>query len=443
MIRETLTAIALAGQQALQRLSPRLAVKTQVTQVREWSFAMPNLGRVTVANSPIHQVYVGLSQPLARQVGRILGPLPAGQEALLEEFKQALVARVPANRPIGAWDILPPEGDVRVLRGVRSFILRQQTAAGNLYLMADVASRGEFESLRRGAWEEELAAHLLPPDIGRIDCVDEPAALQRLASFLVRLEHDLELLIPGADGNVYSCNGVLLRLVKQDQRYRMVLSLDLDKDLRRALGAGQELEGSFGAAGRVFRFRTTCAGTEGLNLDAAGELPCHLFELPARFHLDQRRRYFRIRPQQPLSVRYLPLPAEAAGDPGAPPETPAVEIPAEPPAEALEATVEDLSFSGAGLVFAGEPPRELQRGGLVGLWLAGNDLSQPLQLTGIVRRLATSPRGRGRCVTNLGIEFLVRTLRDRQSTQGIRQYVMTQQRLLLSRRGSETQLTLG
>ena len=445
MLRETLTAIAQAGQQALQRLSPKLTVSTPITQVREWSFAMPHLSRVTVANSPVHQIYCGLSQPLARQVGRYLGALPAGQEVLLEEFKQALVARLPVKRAIGAWEILPPTGEARVLRGVRSFILRQQTLAGNLYLMADVASRCEFESLRQPEWEEDLAAQLLPGDLARRDAIEEPAAVVRVASYLLRCEHDIELFVPGEDGNVYSCNGVLMRQVKRDARSVLLLSLDLDKDLRGSLRTGLELEGSFGAAGRVLRFRTVCLGAEGLTLEAAGELPCYAFEAPSRFHLDQRRRYFRVQPQQPLAARLVVLPPDLAGETVATPvevdapAAPAPAAPAEPPADALAAAVEDLSFSGAGLVVDGEPPAGLRLGAVLRLWLAGEDLHRPLVLTALVRRLTTSPRGRGRSATNLGVEFLVRDPLDRQSTQGVRQYVMSQQRRLLSSRSTSDQ----
>lgn len=425
MIRETLTAIGQAGRQALQGLGSRVEVRTQVNQVREWSFAMPNLGRVIVANSPLHQVYVGISQPLAQALGD-----PARQEVLLEAFKQALVQRIPSKRPIGSWEMLPFDPQPRVLRGVRSFILRQQTAVGNLYLMADLASRGEYESLRQGAWEEELAAKLLPRDLARIETIDSPAAVNRVGTYLARFEHDIELHVPGDEGTVHSGNGVLLQLGKLDDRMLMRLSLDLDRELRASLTPGLELEGSFGAAGRVFRFQTLCVGHSLLPLEGVGELPCTLFEMPERFSLDQRRRYFRVEPELPLLAELKVLPAPVDDDhhllTTAP--VPAAESPAFP------ARISDLSFSGIGLVLPGEPPAGLRRESRVHLLLSGDGLPQSLTLSGLVRRLDTRPSGRGRSETHLGVEFVIEQPSDQQGTHHLRQYVMAQQRHLLARR---------
>ena len=423
MIRETLTAIGAAGRQALQGLGARIEVRTQISQVREWSFAMPHLGRVTVANSPVHQIYVGISQPL----GQALGGTDR-HEGLLEAFKQALVARIPAKRPIGTWELLEPDGATRVLRGVRSFILRQQTAAGNLYLMADVASRGEFEALRQNGWEEELASQLLPRNLGKLDSVEGPAAISRLGTYLSRFEHDIELLVPGAEGLLYTGNGVLLNQSKDGERTLLWLSLDFNKEQRLALQPGRELEGSFGAAGRVFRFRTFCAGSAALPLEGIAELPCALFEMPQRFHLDQRRRYFRVTPELPLSAQLMILPPPE-GDPlASPPRAPAAAAPG------VAAQIVDLSFSGVGLRLTQEPPGDLGLGCGVRLSLVGEGMPAVVELSAVVRRLSRTPQGRGRYETQLGVEFVVQRPLDQQGIQMIRQYVMAQQRQLLARR---------
>jgi hypothetical protein len=435
MISETLAAIGLSGRNALVQISPKFEVETKITQVREWSFAMPDLARVTVANSPIHQIYVGLSRPLASVLGQREGVF----ENLLENFKQALTTRVPAKRPIVAWSILDAAGDTQILRGVRSFILRQRTFAGNLYLMADVASRCEYETMRSAEWQAELAATHLPHDLARSDAIVDPTALERLATYLTRCEHDLELLVPGADGNVHACNGVLINHIKGGPRGRMLLSLDLGREMRAELKPGLRLEGSFGAAGRVFRFRTHCLGSEDLPLEGLASLPCYLFELPERYHLDQRRRYFRVEPGGELRAQLRVLPLEAAGDAGVEPVVAEVDRLVASSAEPVEARVEDLSFSGAGLAVDGPVPEGLVRDGLVNLRLEGDGLKQSTELTGLVRRLECQPMGRGRTRTKLGVEFVVRSPGDRQSTQLIRQYVMAQQRRLLSTRSIEEQ----
>jgi len=425
MLCETLTAIAQSGKQALQRAATGPQLRTLVTQVREWSFAMPDLGLITVANSPVHQVYVGLSRPLAAHLERQAG----GQQALLEELKTALVARVPARRPIGKWTLLPPDGSPHVLRGVRSFIVRQQTAAGNLYLMADLASRAEFESLREPGWDLALAEQALPPDLARLDVVDRPAVVRRLTSYLQRCEHDLELLVPGAGDHAHACNAVIVGRQRTGGDDVFLVSIDLDREARDDLRLGEPIEGAFGAAGRVFRFRTHCRGQEAVDLEGLAALPCLQLEIPDHYALDQRRRYFRVQPQDELPGRLACVPAEAAA--ATPPA-------ADPPRDAVAVAVQDLSFSGAGLVIDGPAPAGLARDGLVHLWLSAG-FARPAVLTGLVRRCETRPLGRGRFQVCLGVEFVVRGPEDRLGTQQVRQYVMAQQRRLLASRSSESQ----
>lgn len=429
MIHETLTAIGMAGRRALQSLGERVEVRTQISQVREWSFAMPSLARITVANSPIHQVYAGISQPLAQYLGDL-----SRQEVLYDRLKQALVERIPASRPIGALEILPPDGSARVLRGVRSFILRQQTAVGNLYLMAEVASRGEYESMRQAAWEEDLARQLLPRNLAKMDTIESQADITRLGSYLSRFEHDIEMLLPGADGLVHSGNGVLVNTSKGDGRTLLWLSVDFDKEQRTLLQPGRELEGSFGAAGRVFRFRAICAGSAALSLEGVADLSCTLIEMPQRFNLDQRRRYFRVTPGGYLSARMTVSSMPAGFDLLSSPPSASTRAPQE-----LEARVVDLSFSGVGLVLMRERPTGLCDGCCVQLRLTGEGLSQNVELSGLVRRLHKKPCGRGRYEIQLGIEFIADRSEDRQGLQVVRQYVMAQQRELLASRTSDQQ----
>jgi len=430
MIRETLTAVYQASTQALQDNIPDCRVRTNITQIREWSFSMPQLARFTVANSPIHQAYLGIAPTLAKAVD-----LPT----LLETFKTGLLTRLPTKRPIASYEILDPNSGAQSLRGIRSFILRQQTSMGNLYLMVDVSSRVEYETLRQASWEEELAQRLMPRDLAKLDVIDQPAAVNRLTTFLGRCEHDLELLVPGDEGHVHSCNAVFLRRTKNDLGEQMVLGLDLDKERRTQVKPGMELEGAFGAAGRVFRFRTKVSGETALKLGDGCDLPCVVFDVPGRFNLDQRRRYYRVQPDNELKVMVECLPEEAAAETGddpssaAPRKTPAV------PDHALPATICDLSFSGGGLTFDTNDIPPVERHGMVRLWIKKSELGQEVVLTCLVRRLDRTPVGRGRNRTSLGLEFVIRGPLDRQGTQVVRQYVMAQQRHMLAQRSSDAE----
>jgi c-di-GMP-binding flagellar brake protein YcgR len=413
MIRETLTAIGQAGRMALTLVAERDDIRTGVTPVREWSFSMPDLALVTVANSPVHRVYVGVSRDLAANMGREGVPF----DTLMDEFCRVLAARVPARRPIGQWRRIEPSDRPNVLRGVRSFILRQQTPAGNLYLMADVASRREYECLGCPSWEADLAASLLSEELGRVDRLDGGPVAERLLTYLLRCEHDLQVLLPGPDGSVVTAAGTMVGRARRDDGHVLQLTLDLERDAMASASAGTEVECSFGAAGRLFRFRTRSAGPCDLALDDIAALPGLLLEVPARFHLDQRRRYFRVDSMDGLHAQ---LEVPSGGD-----AADAVRLPA---------GVEDLSFSGAGLMVEHDGVDGLAVGAVVRLRVGGEPLAREAMLSGLVRRVERMPRGRGRFRTAVGLEFVTGTDAERDGVQVIRQFVMDQQRRQLAAR---------
>lgn len=420
MIRETLTSIGLAGHRALTKVTAQHDWTTQVIHVREWSFTMPHVARITVANSPVHQVYVGFSRSLVRNLGPNRGARLQAMEQLMEILETNLVASLPVKRPIVTWEQLEPSAEPRVMRGFRSFVQRHQGGAGGLYLMADLASRQEYESLRDPAWTDQLAEQHFPADIGQIDCIENRTKLDAVSAFLSRCEHDLELLIPDRDGVVHAVNAVVMQRFKVDGGHSLRLSVDLDRRLDVQLTEGLEVEGAFGAAGRVFRFRSRCLGESELGLDNIGHLPCMDMEFPRRFELDQRRRHYRLAPPAELTAELKEL-----GDPAN-----GLDI----RINASVASVVDLSFSGAGLALKGSAPTWLRSDAKVRVKLLGTALSQPLGFTGIVRRIEAVPCGRGRETTLLGLEFVVNESGEQQDTRKIRDYIMACERNLLRNR---------
>lgn len=427
MIRETIAAIGLASRRAATSTMPHEDWRFQITHVREWSFVMPHLTRLTVSNGSIHQAFVAPS----RRLFQSLGPDQAAREQVVDRFLTAfrdnLATSLPSRRPVINLERLAPSSEPQLLRGVRSFILRHTSATGNVYLLIDVASRREYETRRDPSWADGLDEHLLPADLGRCECVESAVALDRVATYLTRCEQDVELLIGGPDGSVCGASGVVLRRAKNDGRPCLQLSLDLDRDHRGILVPGAEVEGAFGAAGRVLRFRTTCLGPGELALDGLGSLATVDLLPPLRYHLDQRRRYYRVTPAESLSARLtvvasVPL-AEGAGDGHS---------------AACDAKVIDLSFSGAGLACSGRVPSGLAVGAAVSIELTGRELAPAVKVSGIVRGLRSRPCGRGRQETVVGLEFTTADHGDRIAAQQIRQYVMARQRHLLAQRNRQT-----
>lgn len=426
MIRETIAAIGLASRRAVTNTMPPQDWQFQVTQVREWSFVMPHLTRMTVADGSIHQAFLAPSRRLVKSLGPDESARDQVVDRFLAAFRENLTATLPSRRPIINLERLAPSSEPQLLRGVRSFILRHASAAGNVYLLVDVASRREYETRRDPGWATELERHLLPADAGRCDCIESSVVLDRVATYLTRCEQDVELLVGGPDGNVHATSGVVLRRGKNDGRPCLQLSLDLDRDDDGILEPGAEVEGAFGAAGRVLRFRTTYLGAGQIALDGLGSLGTVDLLPPLRYHLDQRRRYYRVAPAESLSARLqVVVPAATADD------TETVD------AAVVDAAVIDLSFSGAGLVCPGRVPPELAVGATVSVELAGRELTPPIRVAGVVRGLRSRPCGRGRQETVVGLEFTTATHDDRVAAQRIRQFVMARQRHLLSLRNRQ------
>lgn len=431
MITDTIAAI---GQSSLRAAAARTDPRSQIVHVREWSFAMPHLTRLTVANSPIHQLYVCPSRSWIESMGSNDEQRRRAMERYLEDFQIELLAVLPAGRVSAKLEHFGPLPVLQALRGVRSFILRHRFESGNLYLLADLASRLEYETVLDSDWSRRSAAQFLPQDADRLDCIENRSMIDRICTYLARCEHDVELLLAGADGTIRSVNGVVLRRKPDGEGFRLQLSLDLGRQSGVEIRPACEVEGSFAVRGCVYRFRTRCLGPGSVPLGRLGRLATVDLQPPRRFHTEQRRQSFRVVTRKQLSARLtVLLPGSSAGTGHL--------AAAEP--RSCEAEVVDLGFSGAGLTCAGPVPGALRPGVKVRVALLGDEWSDPLSLTGSVRRVTERPSGSGRRVTSIGLEFLVERPADRAATQQIRQYVSEQQRHRLRQRSRETAVLRG
>lgn len=232
----------------------------------------------------------------------------------------------------------------------------------------------------------------------------------------------------GSDGTMRSVNGVVLRRKQDGDACRLQLSLDLGHRSGVKVRPGGELEGSFGVEGCVYRFRTTCCGPSTLSLGNLGQLATVDLMAPRRFHIEQRRRSFRVVTKTMLNARLTALASQSADG---------VNRTAGPRASFCDAEVVDLGLTGAGLACAGSVPRVFVPGAKVHIEFLGDEWSEPLSLTGLVRRVNESPSGSGRLNTSIGVEFLVDSPADRDATQQIRHYVIERQRNRLQQRSRE------
>lgn len=106
MITDTIAAIGQNSLRAAAAASSQPELRSQVVHVREWSFVMPHLTRITIANSPIHQLYVWPSRSWLESLGSNDAGRWQNLERCLEEFKVALLAVLPAGRMIAKTENL-------------------------------------------------------------------------------------------------------------------------------------------------------------------------------------------------------------------------------------------------------------------------------------------------------------------------------------------------
>ena len=426
MLRETLRVLVESGGAALRRAGCDPSEIT-VRPLRSRQLMFPRLALLRVSDGTVGQVYVGADGDLA--AGPSCADQPPEKTAfglLCEDLLAALLDGMPVQQPTGAVHLLGPQSNTVITRGVRTFVVRFASDVGSLYVVGELASRGEIEAAKKSDFESSLVNANLPHDFRKRDELTAADGVPGAMHCLSELETDIQLEVATDDAEIRVYNGLLWQQTSVEERQLLKIIMFPPRDPAPPLRPGDVITGHCTVGGSTFVFETSYAGPDQIDLLTGVALPCHLFTLPERLVADQRRRNYRIEPRSVVRAELIRQPQR---DDDAP-SSPVTER-----EQVVHVDVADISFSGVRLVARLDELRSwLVPGDCVRCRFIFPEHAQGFEVSGEVRRMTTVMFEHDRWQDDVGLEFLILDDDDRCVMETIRDYVLAEQRVLLSRR---------
>ena len=426
MLLESLKALILAGNQALQTTCGLQVSRESLKQIRHGSVRFPTLGMVKITRGTLHKIHVGCNSDLCSLLTNLEKPgsQEDGVDALLEQFRKKLLEEMGGRNPKGQVGSRDIGSHTLFTRGVRTFGCQLETDLGQLFLLAEVPSRLEYEQARGSEFLESMVSAYLPRDWMNRERIDSSSLVDNFLVFLRKTEGDVELEFPLGNGEFTTNSGILLETTRTDGKRVLKLCVDLshpgDLDPR----MGDQVVARFGLRDRSLQFVLPYRGRSSYPVAGEAALGCLLFDLPEELNLVQRRRAFRINVNIRIPVEIEDL--DQRNDPFSPDFGQEVE-------PLIKGHLVDLSFSGARITSDSVSPK-LTEGSRVLCRLFFPDRPYGLEVHGIIRRSTSTLVGRDQFRDDVGLEFLITPEMDRMAIEAIRQFVLYEQRNYLSRR---------
>jgi len=302
-----------------------------------------------------------------------------------------------------------------------------ETGLGQLFVLAEVPSRGEMEIAKGGDFLRALEATYLPREWGNRQALDNPTAIENLLIYLRKAESDIYFDMLGEQDGHCIHAGILL----DNGTFQGVRGLKFCTDLSSAnedkLNQGDVVRATVGIDERSLQFNLTFLGHTTHALANGAELPCAFFAPPENVTISQRRLSFRIPVVSDIPVV---LHSDASANDASPWGD------REVAAETLfHGTLADLSFSGARIT-------TVQATGCMNLEIDRRviceidfpDMAEPLSVLGVIRRTSSRLVDRNNRQYEVGLEFVIFGDTDRTALEQIRQFVLAEQRSRLAKR---------
>jgi c-di-GMP-binding flagellar brake protein YcgR len=436
MLLESLNALILAGNYALQVTCGLSVTAHKLSLVRQGSLTFPALGELRIKGAPLQQVHLGCDALLWGQLVALAEEHAeeSGIEALTESFLKQLLQGLEARNPRGQIHSLDISPVNLTSRGVRSFGIRLETGVGQLFVLVEVPSRMELENAKGSGFAAAMESTFLPRDWGNRQVLATQLAIDNFLVFLRKVEGDVYFEIPGDNEGHVLYSGVLL----DNGTYNGVRGLKFCTDLTVAneaeLKTGDLVRASVGVEDRSLQFGMAYLGQGTHRLVSGAELPCAFFLPPEEVTITQRRLAFRI----PVPSE-IPVELRCGNGPNG--VSPWADQSAEE-ATIFRGTLSDLSFSGACVVaessLAGSG-LDINRRVVCDIHFPEGDA--PLSVLGVVRRTNSRLIARNERRHEIGLEFLILGDGDRAALDHIRQFVLAEQRTRLSQRIHVTGIT--
>jgi c-di-GMP-binding flagellar brake protein YcgR len=428
MFLETLKLLVHAGEDALMTTCQLPVEKVTVSQLRRGQITFPAMANLVFQGGTLQSVRLGSDSQLCRHLSELPQDhkLRSGIEQLAGRFLSQALEEMESRFPRGHIDDLEIGPRTIFTRGTRSFGIKFQTSLGQLFLLADIPSRLELEHAKGSDLVQGMMSTYLPGDWTGRDSLGGRSEIDSLLVFLRKVEADLYLEIPTEGDHLATRTGLVLEQCTFADQRALRVNLNVEMGAASGLVPGQRLVGYVGLQDRSLEMELTYLGAEQHSVAEGADLPTALFAIPEGVRVSQRRRAFRI---DLLST--VPVEIETVDEDS----TATVWFGDEELGSGVEGRLVDLSFSGARIIGDhGDFCPAFPEGTRVRCRLFFPEEPQPLQVLGIVRRSSTKLVDRDSYQDELGVEFLVSPEIDRHSLDVIRQYVLKEQRALLSRR---------
>ena len=428
MLLESLNALVLAGEYALQTTCGLPVVAHTISLVRQGTLTFPALCELQIKGGPLQRVHLGCDSLMAGQLAG-LAEGDAGLsaiESLTNRFLGKLVEGLDARNPRGTIHNLEAGAVNLVSSGLRSFGFRLDTGVGQLYILAEVPSRLELEVARGSEYLAAMERTYLPRDWGSRQGFDSRQAIDNFLVFTRKVECDVYFELPDVDC-CFLHSGVLLDNGTLNGVKGLKFCTDLGEASEAGLQPGDEVRASVGVDERSLQFNLRYLGSGSHPLANGAELPCAFFEPPQGVKIAQRRLAFRI----PVVSE---IPVEIVAGVGAHESSPWGDF-EEDQGPLVVGTLADLSFSGARIAVNSEAAGgHLEINRRVVCRFAFPDCDDPVSVLAVVRRAASRLIDRNDRRPEIGLEFLISQDTDRSALEQIRQFVLAEQRARLSRR---------
>ncbi len=429
MLLESLKALIQAGHHALRVTCGESVTGYGISLVREGNLTFPALADLHLGGGSLQRVHLGGDSRLSAQLAGLVGETTAdaGIEVLANRFLDQLLKQMEGDDPCGTVHRLEPGAINLSSRGLRSFGLKLETDAGQLFVLAEVPSRLEMETIGDSKFLRVMKDTYLPQEGGNRQTVDTAPDIENFLVFLRKMEVDVYFEIPGQGDVHYGCSGVLLDSGTFADVQGLKFCTDIAAVAPSGLKQGDEVRGIAGIGDRSLQFSMSYLGESSHKLIRGAKLPCAIFLPPAALTIAQRRLDFRISSAEGIPVELY----DGSGTNESGPQ----ENPGQAAVPLLRGALADLSFSGVRIIAdetAACPGLELNRRVILDIRLP--DLDGPLVLPGVVRRSTSRLVDRHRRQQEIGLQFLIIDEADRTAMDYIRQLVLAEQRSRLSRR---------
>jgi len=428
MMLQSLRALILAAQDALQTTCGLMVASEHVSQIRHGSLTFPAVAELQITGGTLQHVHVGCDSALCSHLDEMVDAVTqrSGIAVLVDRLLGQLVDEMSTRHPQGEVVRLEVGPKNVETRGIRSFGLRVATDAGNLYLMAEIPSKAEYEMARGSEFLLGLASNYLPRGWINRERLRNRADVENFLVFLRKVQSDIQIEVPAEEDSCYQHAGILLEQCTVDRRRVLKVATDLAEAGGVVPSPGQKITGRIGLADRSFVAELEYVGRSTHQVVGTAELACLFFEIPRELVIEQRRRAFRIDLADDVPVEIVQAADPLDIDPWA-----LDTFESEP----IVGQLADISFSGARI----RGPRNslcksLDEGDQVVCRFNLPRRNQRIEVEGLVRRATSAMVDRNLWEDTVGIEFVVEPEGDRSAIDEIRDFVLNEQRIWLASR---------